>query len=611
MKPVLGALSAWLTGCAAAGILLSTPAAAQQTVSTTTGTFTSVASPTASGVEVFYGIRYAAPPTKQLRWAPPQAPVPPSGTVLASAPGASCPQDGFATPPAQSEDCLFLNVYIPSAAKLASKLPVLFWIHGGALVSGSGAQYDPSIMIAENDLIVVTINYRLGALGWLVEPEFAALTANTFQKIGDAGNYGLMDQQFALQWVQSNIGAFGGDPTKVTIAGQSAGGMSVLANLASTSTGRGLFRGAIIESGAYQLHQVPSQAIYQAIFGVGFEDYVGCVQGRNPTCLRQVTVANLLTAQDNVFGAAGIAPVFGTLTLPQPLDTAFSTGAFNRVPVLQGTNANEGRYIEPFYVAADGSDGQVAAAGGPASLDLTQPSTWCGTPQYYAQGTCTYGQELQILVNAFGSLTGVAAQVNTPSFQAKVAAAYPLSAFPDPYLRNNAPSADEALSQLLTDWSFACNGLDANQELAGFVPVYAYEFDDPLAPPAGGTLITAPNDVLGFPTASEHAAELPFLFNFAPGYQPALSADEQQLAAEMRRYWGNFVVSGNPNAGASHQPVPSWPSFNPGRFLHRAEPVERMLALVPGPQLPHPFGNFRQEHFCDLWEPALRAEPPL
>src|SRR5208337_4439559 len=117
-------------------------------------------------------------------------------------------------------------------------------------------EYGAPNMVAANDIILVTINYRLGALGWLAQKTVQAAKANGFQKVGDAGDYGLMDQQFALQWVKKDIAAFGGDPTKVTIAGQSAGGLSVSANLASTTTGKGLFRGAIIESGAYKLHDL-------------------------------------------------------------------------------------------------------------------------------------------------------------------------------------------------------------------------------------------------------------------------------------------------------------------------------------------------------------------
>jgi para-nitrobenzyl esterase len=224
-------------------VILAAPAiSAAATVVTDTGSFIGVPSPSAAGVNAFFGIRYALAP----RWMPPESPPVPASAVVAAIPGPACPQPASTAPLPQSEDCLFLNVYVPAGGAARAKRPVFVWIHGGALVTGTGAIYDPSAMVAANDIVVVTINYRLGALGWLVEPGLLAAGSSFFQNVGDAGNYGLMDQQFALQWVQRNIARFGGDPNKVTIGGESAGGLSVLSNLASTTTAHGLFRGAIV-----------------------------------------------------------------------------------------------------------------------------------------------------------------------------------------------------------------------------------------------------------------------------------------------------------------------------------------------------------------------------
>src|SRR5580700_597310 len=319
--------------------------ASAQTVVTDTGAFTGVPSPgDPTAVDVSFGIGYAAAPEGPPRWKPPQPPTPPAGTVLADFPGPACPQAGNTAPLPQSEDCLFLNVYVPATSRPHSKLPVFLWIHGGALVTGTGADYDPSVMVAENNIIVVTINYRLGALGWLVEPGLLAQTPGFFQNVGDAGNYGLMDQQFALQWVQRNIAGFGGDARKVTVGGESAGGLSVSSNLTSTTTATGLFRSAIIESGAYMLHDVPSEGVYGVIFGASFDAVLGCTQPNDAACLRAAPVESILAAQGEVFGANGISPDFGTKILPRGLQQAFSQGEFIRVPVLQGTNANEGRF---------------------------------------------------------------------------------------------------------------------------------------------------------------------------------------------------------------------------------------------------------------------------
>jgi para-nitrobenzyl esterase len=179
---------------------------------------------TAAGtVDEFLGIPYAAPPTGNLRWRPPQPPAEWRGVRDATQFASSCPQlpSPFAPPGPFSEDCLYLNVYTPPPGSgNEGSWPVLVWIHGGGLTQDAGRNYDGSKLAADGT-VVVTINYRLGALGFLAHPALASSSG------GPAGNYGLMDQQAALRWVQRNIGQFGGDPENVTIAGQSAGGLSV------------------------------------------------------------------------------------------------------------------------------------------------------------------------------------------------------------------------------------------------------------------------------------------------------------------------------------------------------------------------------------------------
>jgi para-nitrobenzyl esterase len=451
------------------------------------------------------------------------------------------------------------------------------------------------VMVAENDIIVVTINYRLGALGWLVEPGLIATASNFFQNAGDAGNYGLMDQQFALQWVQRNIARFGGDPEKVTIGGESAGGLSVTANLSSTTTADGLFRGAIVESGAYMLHDLPSQAVYGAIFGAGFDAALSCSPPSDAVCLRAAPVASVLAAQGEVFGANGISPDFGTRVLPRALKDALAKGDFIRVPVLQGTNANEGRLFEPGEIPFASTLPNIQAAGGPANFDLTHANTFCATPPITGTpAVCSYPQEVGLYLGALSVGLGFPTADISAGFVAEVLEEYPLPAFPDPFLSNNAPSADEALSQIFTDVVFACNGADSNRDLSRFVPVFGYEFNDPNAPPIPGfgTPIKPPNDVFGFPTASEHASELQFLFNF----ETPLSADEEQLAGEMKTYWANFVKTGDPNRPRHVAP---WLPFNFSGAVQN---------LIPGPKVPRSSLTFRSEHFCGTWQPLIVAE---
>ena len=183
-----------------------------------------------NGLRMYRGIPYAAPPTGDLRWRPP-APVQSwNGTRDATVFSAMCPQPSTSNPTAggMSEDCLYLNVWTP-AKNADDKLPVMVFIHGGAFAEGTGS--DPlynGTALARKGVVVVTLNYRMGALGFLTHPQLDKESITN-----SSGNYGLLDQQAALRWVQKNIGAFGGDPSRVTIFGQSAGGSSILVHLVS------------------------------------------------------------------------------------------------------------------------------------------------------------------------------------------------------------------------------------------------------------------------------------------------------------------------------------------------------------------------------------------
>jgi len=216
---------------------------------------------TVNGIDEFLGIPYAAPPVGAMRWMPPQPFGKFTAPLQATQFGSACTQSG----PIGSEDCLFLNVYTPTNSepsaleqaggetadspgfflhgkprKKSSGLPVMIWIHGGGLTGGAGEIYDPTPLVNGGGVIVVTINYRLGVLGFLAQ---TGLDAEKHL----LGNYGFMDQQFALKWVKKNIKAFGGNSKEPTIFGESAGGQSVYSQLASPLA-KGLFRGAIAEA---------------------------------------------------------------------------------------------------------------------------------------------------------------------------------------------------------------------------------------------------------------------------------------------------------------------------------------------------------------------------
>src|SRR5690348_16682551 len=284
---------------------------------------------TAGTVAEFLGIPYAAPPTGNLRWRPPASPAGWRGVRDATQFGPSCPQTAgpFLPPGTISEDCLYLNVYAPTAGNNdQGGRPVLVWIHGGGLVQDGSRNYDGTRLAAAG-AVVVTINYRLGALGFLAHPALAARPG------GPAGNYGLMDQQAALRWVRANIGRFGGNPHNVTIAGESAGGLSVLAHLVSRGS-RGLFQRAIVESGAFALNQ-QSLATAEAA-GKAFAAKAGCPD-QTAACLRRLPVTDLVKN----FPGFAIPGVVDGKVLTQPIGRALARGRFAHVPVLNGSNHDE------------------------------------------------------------------------------------------------------------------------------------------------------------------------------------------------------------------------------------------------------------------------------
>ena len=289
---------------------------------------------TESGLE-FRGVPFAAAPTGELRWKPPQAVAPWTGVRDAVTYSPVCPQ-APPSPNGQSEDCLYLNVTVPERATTSSKLPVIVWIHGGGFELGEGADYEAPDLSAKG-AIVVTINYRLGLLGFLAHPALAEKPG------GASGNYGLMDQQEALRWVQRNIAQFGGNPGAVTIAGQSAGGLSVFQQLVSPGA-KGLFHRAVAQSGAF----APSQktlADAQAEGAVS-ASAVGCAD-QSAECLRQVPV-DVLVANQPLSVTPG---VIDGAVVPRSIGKALATGQFNRVPIINGVNTQENRLFTTLYEA--------------------------------------------------------------------------------------------------------------------------------------------------------------------------------------------------------------------------------------------------------------------
>jgi para-nitrobenzyl esterase len=279
----------------------------------------------ADGVAIFKGLPFAAPPVGDLRWRVPQLPAKWSGIRAANAFSSTC---------MQAEDCLYLNVYEPADAKRGAKLPVMVWIHGGAFLFGSGSAYDGS-QFARQGVVVVTVNYRLGRAGWFAHP---ALTAENPK--GPLGNYGLMDQVAALNWVADNIKEFGGDPKNVTIFGESAGAISVN-YLMLAPQAKGLFNKALSESGFGRLPARPISSVEQN--GMTFAGKAG-VQGSDAAAakaLRALSWSDLTANVAGIGAAEQLLPMADGKMITGSAAEGFAKGMEAHVPYLLGGNSDE------------------------------------------------------------------------------------------------------------------------------------------------------------------------------------------------------------------------------------------------------------------------------
>jgi len=287
------------------------------------------------GVRTWFGVPYAAPPVGQNRWRAPQAVVPWNGVKETTAFSPACRQTATWIPKPQSEDCLYLNIWAPRAQK-SRKLPVMVWIHGGGYYGGTGSQsnYDGA-SLTKRGVIVVTINYRLGIFGFFSHPELAAEG-----KVD--GNQGLLDQVAALKWVRRNIAAFGGDPDRVTIFGESAGGESV-AVLTTSPLARGLFQRAIAESGNMAM---PIDAREYGWFDKAKADADGLAAAKTLNAPHLSDLRKLDT-ETVIAQAWSPRPVVDGYLIPSDMAAAYRKGQPARVPLLVGWNADEGKDLAP------------------------------------------------------------------------------------------------------------------------------------------------------------------------------------------------------------------------------------------------------------------------
>ncbi|HEX8825031.1 MAG TPA: carboxylesterase/lipase family protein [Archangium sp.] len=450
------------------------------------------------GSAAFLGIPYAAPPTGARRWRAPEAPEAWTMPREATRFGNVCPQvEMFSGKRMEgtSEDCLSLNVWTP-ALQPANRAPVMVFIHGGGFTMGSTSMelYDGTAL-SHAGVVVVSMNYRLGALGFLGHP---ALTAESPNKA--SGNYGLMDQRLALQWVRDNIAAFGGDPGNVTIFGESAGAISTCLQMVSPGSW-GLFHRVIAQSGTCYLTGAPlhdpgtpgEDSAEER--GLRFAQDLGCTGEEVATCLRTKTPEELLAASGAALDLLKPHVVFGPIVdgdvLPVAPRQLLTEGRYAKVPLLLGTNKDEGTLFTL-----------------KAKLD---------TPEQYEE----------------------AMRVRAPEHAEALLRVYPVKDFASP---------KAAYNHMLRDALFICPARRLARTVAEHgQPVYAYHFT--YEPKSFFGLL---NNLGAF-----HAAELPFVFGAEKGRLTLGSDKERELSAKMMGYWSRFAARANPNgAGATE-----WPAY--------------------------------------------------
>jgi para-nitrobenzyl esterase len=322
------------------------------------------------GTVVYRGIPFAAPPVGPLRWRAPQPAANWTGVRDGSKAGNTC---------AQAMDCLYLNVHVPAGTKPGAKLPVMFWIHGGSFTGGSGSQFDGS-SFARKGVVVVTINYRLGREGFFAHPAISK------ENKEDKGNYGIMDQIAALKWVQANVAAFGGDASKVTVFGESAGAISIY-DLMISPEAKGLFTKAISESG---FSRYDSETLTEAeASGKALAEKVG-VKGDGPDALKALRAVPFggIPASSGLYDHGRPRPIVDGKTIPWSIPDAFAQGKEAKIPFLVGGNSNEASLLP----TKDGT-ARIKAA-------VNSPVPYSGDPMKVANAMVTAEQILEPSRNA-------------------------------------------------------------------------------------------------------------------------------------------------------------------------------------------------------------------
>jgi para-nitrobenzyl esterase len=495
------------------------------------------------GYAAVLGIPYAAPPVGDLRFRPPQEPVPWDGVRDGTIFGPASLQPSTEYDPANgSEDCLYLNVYEPTGPSGPESLPVMVWLHGGGFVNGSGNAFFGGFLAQTAGAVIVTVNYRLGPLGWLALPSLAAESED-----GNAGNYGLLDTIAALGWVRDNIAAFGGDPGRVTVFGQSAGAEQVLALLASPLTA-GLLHRAISMSAPAGLTLPDLDAA--AARNTGFLQRMGCEDtGAQLSLLRGASAQSLVNAAQmswDLVAAGGIpfTPTVGGGVLPGQWLDLFRQGKFHHVPVMIGHTKQEGRLFTAIH---ENNLGRRVT-----SEDLT------------------------------GRL--VASGLFPEPLIKEVARKYELDSTPD---------IGGALADTLVDSLWAAGLEKCRAALARETTVYSYQTFDPDAPESH---VHAQFSTIG----AGHDSDLSELFQWDDftSEPPRLSAEQQRYAVQLGRYWGQFAATGDPNGAG----LPTWRPMNEGYVQYLETDRTGGTRSVTN-------AEYQEDHKYRFWSPIINPEP--
>ena len=501
-----------------------------------------------SGVNVFLGIPFAAPPVGDLRWKPP-APPASHGLLDATQYADSClvtEQQSFGGPERTSEDCLYLNIF--TTGNKGAPKPVIVWIYGGGNVEGEANDYDGSKQATGGPLgtptVVVTFGYRLGLFGFLSESHLNSENGN-----GNWGNYGILDQQAALRWVKANIAAFGGDPTRVALGGQSAGAVDVGANVLSPGAA-GLFNRAIFESSLPAFSGLPTAATALAR-GNAFAAAAFC---STSACLRSLSAARILELQGTATGNLNdptinqsytVGPfVDGTIIAHQP-QTAFTTGQYNHMPTISGTVKDEGNF-------------GLAIA------------------EYFSRVALTAAQYLA-------------------SNPANVLAEYPLSDYGnDPQIAEDRVSTDPT----------KCQTLHVLNLWAPAIATYGYDFTYQNAPVNFPQMPNASSPTGHFQGLAYHTADIQFQYvdfhggkfgvnkDQTSGQPRELQGPEITLSDQLVAAWTNFAATGNPNGTGA----PVWPMFTAGSGPFLQQDIPNSAESV---------AQYRANYKCDFWDPLL------